>query len=559
MRMVEPAETYPLYLQNTTASIPTLPSSYTTVPAVYLKPSSTAVPKAVTSPLEGHLTTEMVKETSWVEQGIGLLQVKELEKGQAISWAAYHASIQPEIHDPPSIIAMLPLFFEKADSPAMIKHGLDILRDITHFLNPGQIPILACDCPIFAVSKYIQWKWPDYYGEDKLVIMFGGLHLEKSLWNTLGDLLDGSGWTAAIIDSNVATSGTAESFLKACHITRTRHVHQVTAMTLSKLQRDAFTCRSDQADLNDFESWRQRMIKESPTFQFWDLILWTEILILVFIRAHRERNLPLYVESLEALMFLFFALDHYNYSRWITIHIRDMKALPPLLQDEFGKYWVVNKSQHRFSAIPIDQVHEQENARVKGKGGVIGLTESPAALQKWMISGPEQARLLTEFETEYLPEEDPEVNYMHHEEGLSSQRSFQNQVTRLVQVISDFGNPFEDDCPELLLLHTRNCADDSVVSTVRTVEIIGKEQYERYKSEVVEQQQKSIHDAIKKTHCHYSNHQNQKSRRMLRKWQVFAMMQASLAGCTLQITNAMGILLSSFPMKIRCTHQHSQT
>ena len=151
-----------------------------------------------------------------------------------------------------------------------------------------------------------------------------------------------------------------------------------------------------------------------------------------------------------------------------------MKALPTLLQHQFGKYWVVNKSQHRFSAIPIDQVHEQENAKVKGKGGVIGLTENPAALQRWMVSGPEQARLLTEFEREYLPEEDPEVNYMHHEEGLSSQKTFQSQVNKLGQCISDFGNPFKDDCPELLLLHTRNCADNSIVVTVEPLRTLAK-------------------------------------------------------------------------------------
>ena len=184
---------------------------------------------------------------------------------------------------------MLPLFYEKADSPAMIKHELDILKDITKFLNPGQIPILACDCPLYAICKYIQWTSPDLYGEHKLVIMFAGLHLEKALWNYLGDLLEGSGWTTAITDANVATSGTADSFLKASHITKTRHIHQVTALALSKLQKDAFRDRTDETD--EFESWRQVMIKQSPTFQFWDLILQTEILILVLIRAHRERNL----------------------------------------------------------------------------------------------------------------------------------------------------------------------------------------------------------------------------------------------------------------------------
>ncbi len=32
----------------------------------------------------------------------------------------------------------------------------------------------------------------------------------------------------------------------------------------------------------------------------------------------------------------------------------------------------------------LDQIHEQENAQVKGEGGIKGLTESQEALQQWI-------------------------------------------------------------------------------------------------------------------------------------------------------------------------------
>ena len=66
-------------------------------------------------------------------------------------------------------------------------------------------------------------KWPDTHGEDKFVIMLGSLHIETGLWNLCGDLLKGSGWTTALSDSDVASSGTADSFLRICHLARTRH------------------------------------------------------------------------------------------------------------------------------------------------------------------------------------------------------------------------------------------------------------------------------------------------------------------------------------------------
>ena len=144
--------------------------------------------------------------------------------------------------------------------------------------------------------------------------MFGELHLEKCLWNALGDFLEGSGWTELLSESGVASSGMADSFLKASHITRTRHIHQVSVLALSKLMRDAYERRDTSFHECDFEDWRMQMIKQSPTFQFWDIIRRTEILILMFIRAHREGNFSLYDQCLESLMFLFFALGHLNYS-----------------------------------------------------------------------------------------------------------------------------------------------------------------------------------------------------------------------------------------------------
>ena len=123
----------------------------------------------------------------------------------------------------------------------------------------------------------------------------------------------------------------------------------------------------------------------------------------MFIRSHRERNFPLYIESLKALASWFFALDHHNYARWIPAHIQDMENLPTQILKEFEKHghWVIHKTTNRFSAIPIDQAHEQNNELVKSSGGANGLTENPSAFKKWMMSGPEQARLLKEFEKAY--------------------------------------------------------------------------------------------------------------------------------------------------------------
>ena len=57
-----------------------------------------------------------------------------------LMWAAYHASHQPSMQDPPALRALLPLFYEKSATPAMVKHGMDIQKQAVD-LNPGQIPV----------------------------------------------------------------------------------------------------------------------------------------------------------------------------------------------------------------------------------------------------------------------------------------------------------------------------------------------------------------------------------------------------------------------------------
>lgn len=158
--------------------------------------------------------------------------------------------------------------------------------------------------------------------------------------------------------------------------------HQVTALALHKLKKEAFSQCSEETSMSTWEEERKR---RSPKFCFWDSITEYETLVLLLIRAQRQRNFNLYLEALEELTPLFFALDHVNYARWTPLHIRDMKSFPKSIAHEFQSkgHWVLSKTGNRFSAIPFDQAHEQENKVVKSAGGAVGLTENPVAF-RWI-------------------------------------------------------------------------------------------------------------------------------------------------------------------------------
>ena len=113
-----------------------------------------------------------------------------------------------------------------------------------------------------------------------------------------------------------------------------------------------------------------------------------------------------------------------------------------------------------------------------------------------MIAGPEQARLLKEFEQEYISEDG--TKQQHHEQGMSTQKIFKEQALALVHTISGMSNPFVDDTSDLIMLDTRNVIDESVVNTVRTVESVGRDQYNKYHDTVIKDRTNSIHEPIKR-------------------------------------------------------------
>ena len=65
-------------------------------------------------------------------------------------------------------------------------------------------------------------------------------------------------------------------------------------------------------------------------------------------------------------------------------------------------HFTVQKTNRVFSAMPTDQAHEQNNACVKSDGGAVDFTDNPSALRRWMIAGPEIAKVISEFETQKI-------------------------------------------------------------------------------------------------------------------------------------------------------------
>ncbi|KAG0716348.1 hypothetical protein GWK47_009930 [Chionoecetes opilio] len=303
-------------------------------------------------------------------------------------------------------------------------------------------------------------------------------------YKALGHWLEGSGWVEALQEAEIATPGIVESFLKASHVTRTRHAHQVTACTLYILLKnayDVYVTTNEEGPPESFSMWCTRRKTKSPQFLYWYTSLELELLSLAFVRSLRTGNFDLYKDTLTKVTPWFFSLNHTHYDRWMSVHVRDMCSLDithPDVAEEFrnGKF-VLAKSQRIFSLIALDHGHEQNNRVLKDEGGVIGLTQDADALLRWAVSGPELVHVTSEFESSMVGKRESASQINHHEQTAATQKLFARQVNTLVSVIEGMSSPFEEESQDLLRLHSKDIMDKQSVECLTTIQSKGQEQY----------------------------------------------------------------------------------
>ena len=194
-------------------TIPPLPTVYTNI-----LPTK-AMPKQVKAPIfqgpmrpESHnFVKDRENDEKWLERVESLMNQGSTNVEEFVSWAAFHTSVQTKPEKLSTQIALMPLLRDPSHSFATIIHCLKTNRNATELLNPGQVPVLTMDQPLYSIGKQIQWNSPDLFGEDKYVVMMRPLHIEMAGLKMLGDLLEGSGWCEALAQANVAGDGSADS------------------------------------------------------------------------------------------------------------------------------------------------------------------------------------------------------------------------------------------------------------------------------------------------------------------------------------------------------------
>ena len=210
-------------------------------------------------------------------------------------------------------------------------------------------------------------------------------------------------------------------------------------------------------------------------FTFWEEYCHMVKLLLQFVKAERSGNWEMHLLCVSAMIPYFYAMDRPNYARWLPVYLMDMRQLAtnhPDVHNEFvnGNH-AVSRSSNPFAQVWTDMALEQSiNADSKSKGGIIGISQNPGALDRWFLTSHERASVTTAVKDMYI--HDREIVRPHKEAGAKRVARDEADVQKLISCFTTelMSNPFAQESDSLVNFATgivlpTDTADNLIRST----------------------------------------------------------------------------------------------
>ena len=184
---------------------------------------------------------------------------------------------------------------------------------------------------------------------------------------------------------------------------------------------------------------------QSRTCKLWlDCLVKPMFIMMAYVRAEREGDWALHVESVKAMIPYFFVAGHNNYARSGTVYLRTIEKLPDDVLVHFlnGEH-VMRHVPGLWNGIWSDMFIESTFMRYgHGKAGIVGITLKPETLKTWALSRHICSRLVDNMNSLQKETKD-QCQVTHKEEGKSRVQCDQKDRDGIKQKISMCINPLD--------------------------------------------------------------------------------------------------------------------
>lgn len=199
------------------------------------------------------------------------------------------------------------------------------------------------------------------------------------------------------------------------------------------------------------ERFKQDSHSRSKMFAFWEEYCTMVNNLLQFIKAERTGNWKLHLSATATMLPYFFAMDRLNCARWLPVYLCDMNQLeadhPQTYQEFVNGNHAVSHLKQPFAQVWMDMALEQSiNADSKAQGGIIGITKSPAALERWFLTSHERALITTALKDMYTFQDSERVGTQKEAAPKRVKRD-ESDVEKLVACVTSWMmmEPFSQD------------------------------------------------------------------------------------------------------------------
>ena len=158
------------------------------------------------------------------------------------------------------------------------------MADTIKKINPDQIPIDTCDQPVFALTKEVQWRYPEKFSDDLYFSIMGGLHIEQEALNIHGEIISGSGLAEILKNNDLSTIGIYSATLDINHIKPSWYCLQVTLCALYKKLKEVHA--NSHSQLPPL-IWLDESPQKKEMVFYSEMIVELELTILIFVRVLR--------------------------------------------------------------------------------------------------------------------------------------------------------------------------------------------------------------------------------------------------------------------------------
>lgn len=475
------------------------------------------------------------KELSWL---LGRLSQQRPELQKIPGWSGFNQLTtdkeQPEV----TIVGPLPIVNAPAHEYETLWTVLRRCQAMTA-LRGGIYTVVTMDEGLYNKAKMLQWEKTEHL--KNVVLVLGGFHTQMTFSKVIGQFLESSGISDIWVESEIFGETTAGNILRGKLWNRVIRAHKLTYEALWRVlwpiivawARDgghddegelaalpaklAAGFSLDEKGLTAIDSPVYRHAvnemghvldiiaqfdeahQHNPTLCYWRQYMLLVSILLRFTRAIREGDWVLYLSSIAEMLPWFAVFDHVNYFRWVTIFLCDMKALPcnaPEVHKAFidGDF-VTKETCSTFNQIPDDQALEHVNKSGKVAGGLVGITRTDSARDRWCLTYNERAQLSEDTKAMFGILAELEEGSSHKDLGKTRMKKDEDDVLKLVSQFSKYEVFRQTE--NLVVITTGDVASEEVKQDLLEAEKKGERKLQEFIQERLIHKTANFHDTIK--------------------------------------------------------------